>query len=84
MGGGCSLVEREESLRVIALLDRIDAPLFRAAPECWFGGGSAVSLRCEEFRVSRDVDFLCASRDGYRMLRERVHRDEAPPLPLRP
>ena len=61
---------------MIALLDRIDAPLFRAA-ECWFGGGSAVSLRCEEFRVSRDVDFLCASRDGYRMLRERVHRDGA-------
>jgi hypothetical protein len=70
------LVEREESRRVIALLDRIDAPLFRAA-ECWFGGGSAVSLQCEEFRVSRDVDFLCASRDGYRLLRERVHRDGA-------
>lgn len=61
---------------MIALLDRIDAPLFRAAG-CWFGGGSAVSLRCEEFRVSRDVDFLCASRDGYRLLRERVHRDGA-------
>ena len=70
------MVEREESRRVIALLDRIDAPLFRAAG-CWFGGGSAVSLRCEEFRVSRDVDFLCASRDGYRLLRERVHRDGA-------
>ena len=68
------MAERAENRRVVALLDRIDAPLFRAA-ECWFGGGSAVSLRCEEFRVSRDVDFLCSSRDGYRMLRERVHRD---------
>lgn len=61
---------------MIALLERIDAPVFRAA-ECWFGDESAVSLRCEEFRVSRDVGFLCASRDGHRMLRERVHRDGA-------
>jgi hypothetical protein len=65
------LAERPENVRTLALLERVDAELFRAA-RCWFGGGTAVSLRCGEFRVSRDVDFLCSSRDGYRLVRQRV------------
>lgn len=70
------MAERPDNRRVVALLELVDADLFRAAG-CWFGGGSAVSLRCGEFRVSRDVDFLCSSRDGYRLLRERVHHHGA-------
>ncbi len=73
------MAERPENRRVVALLDLVDADLFRSA-HCWFGGGSAVSLRCGEFRVSRDVDFLCSSRDGYRLLRERVHHHGAKSL----
>ncbi len=57
---------------MIAALEGVDAALFRDA-ECWFGGGFAVALRCGEFRVSRDVDFLCASREGYRLLRQRLY-----------
>lgn len=67
----CGLVERPEHRSVVALLSSLDAALLRDA-ECWFGGGTAVSLRCGEYRLSRDVDFLCASREGYRALRERV------------
>jgi Nucleotidyl transferase AbiEii toxin, Type IV TA system len=73
------LAERPENQRVLALLEHVDSALFREA-QCWFGGGSAVSLRCAEFRVSRDVDFLCASRDGYRLLRRRVFDKGAPGL----
>ena len=69
---GSSLAERPETRRALALLALLDAALLREAA-CWFGGGTAVALRCGEFRVSRDVDFLCASRDGYRRLRQRVH-----------
>lgn len=61
---------------MIAALERVDAALFRDA-ECWFGGGSSVALRCGEFRTSRDVDFLCASREGYRLLRNRVFHQGA-------
>lgn len=70
------MAERPENRLVFALLGLVDADLFRAAG-CWFGGGSAVSLRCGEFRVSRDVDFLCSSRDGNRLLRERLHHHGA-------
>lgn len=38
--------------------------------ECWFGGGTAIVLKFGEYRKSLDLDFLCASREGYRKLRE--------------
>lgn len=67
------MVERRRHEPVLALLGLLDADLLRDA-ECWLAGGTAVSLRCHEFRLSRDVDFLCSSRDGYKKLRERVYR----------
>jgi hypothetical protein len=36
---------------------------------CYFGGGTAIVMLLGEYRESRDVDFLCASATGYRMLR---------------
>lgn len=36
---------------------------------CWFGGGTEIVLNLGEYRVSKDIDFLCADADGYRMLR---------------
>ncbi len=62
---------RAEHRRVLALLELVDARFFREA-ECWFAGETAVSLRCDEYRISNDIDFLCATREGYRALRERV------------
>lgn len=49
-------------------LGRMDGQ-FLAAAQCWFGGGTAIVLKLGEYRVSRDIDFLCADADGYRMLR---------------
>lgn len=70
------MAERPENRRALALLDRLDATRLREA-SAWFAGGTAVSLRCGEFRVSRDLDFLCASIEGYRELRARVRVDGA-------
>lgn len=39
---------------------------------CWFGGGTAIVLDLDEYRLSKDIDFLCAHQDGYRTLRSRV------------
>jgi hypothetical protein len=65
------VVERPELRKVVALLSALDADLLRETG-CWFAGGTAIALRCGEYRLSRDVDFLCASREGYRKLREVV------------
>src|SRR5690349_15605872 len=67
-----SMAERQEHRRILALLTSLDAEFLRRA-ECWFAGETAISLRCDEFRISRDVDFLCASREGYRLVRQRVY-----------
>lgn len=45
---------------------------FLASAECHFAGGTRIVLELGEYRESEDVDFLCASREGYRMLRSTV------------
>lgn len=39
---------------------------------CLFGGGTCISLQLEEYRESRDIDFLCSDTIGYRNLRREV------------
>jgi hypothetical protein len=36
---------------------------------CWFGGGTEIVLDLGEYRLSKDIDFLCADVAGYRTLR---------------
>ncbi len=56
---------------VVGLLRKLDRS-FLDRCGCHFGGGTRIVLELGEYRESRDVDFLCASRDGYRLLRETV------------
>ena len=56
---------------VLAALRALDAA-FLARCECFFGGGTRIVLALGEYRESADMDFLCASRDGYRALRSAV------------
>lgn len=58
--------------RVIAeILHSLDADRLIEA-QCYFGGGTRIALALDEFRESRDIDFLCASRAGFRALRESI------------
>jgi hypothetical protein len=56
---------------VIDALSQLDGA-FLARAECFFGGGTRIVLALGEYRESADIDFLCASREGYRTLREAV------------
>ncbi len=47
-------------------------PDFLARAGCFFGGGTQLSMSLGEYRESRDVDFLCSRRAGFRALREEV------------
>ncbi|MBI5543707.1 MAG: nucleotidyl transferase AbiEii/AbiGii toxin family protein [Deltaproteobacteria bacterium] len=47
-------------------------PVFLLEARCFFAGGTLLALMLDEYRESRDIDFLCASRDGFRRLRETV------------
>ncbi|MCI0517851.1 MAG: nucleotidyl transferase AbiEii/AbiGii toxin family protein [Woeseiaceae bacterium] len=45
---------------------------FLVRTECYFGGGTLLAMTLGEYRESRDIDFLCSSRVGFRLLRETV------------
>lgn len=57
--------------RVAELLSRMDAGFLKEA-ECYFGGGTQLSMSHGEYRESRDIDFLVSSARGIRRLRETV------------
>lgn len=67
---------------VIEALRALDAAALTQA-ECYFGGGTRIALALGEYRESADVDFLCASRAGYRMLRGAVTQNSLGPIATR-
>lgn len=56
---------------VLEALRSLDAA-FLERNAIYFGGGTRIVLELGEYRESRDVDFLCASVEGYRALRETI------------
>ena len=56
-----------EHKAVIGALKAADADLFRRC-NCYFGGGTAIVLDIGEYRLSKDIDFMCADQAGYRIL----------------
>jgi hypothetical protein len=56
---------------VARALKSLNAELLEEA-ECFFGGGTHLTMSYGEYRESRDVDFLCSTRKGFRILREQV------------
>lgn len=57
--------------KIFTVLNQLDADFLR---ECraYFGGGTFISLNQGEYRLSKDIDFLCSSGEGYRLLRQEV------------
>jgi Nucleotidyl transferase AbiEii toxin, Type IV TA system len=53
---------------------------FLAGASCYFGGGTQLAMSLGEYRVSRDIDFLCSSRAGVRAVREAVTNRSLGPM----
>ncbi len=62
---------------IATVFQALDADFLEEAA-CFFGGGTAITLLLGEYRESVDIDFLCASQDGYRLLRNRIVDEIAP------
>lgn len=65
------MFKRPHHQRVLQILHALDSDLLARA-NCYFGGGTAIVLALGEYRESVDIDFLCADRDGYRLLRNAI------------
>lgn len=66
---GAYLFQRKHHNDILGALRCLDGDLLLDA-ECYFGGGTAIVLKLDEYRESVDIDFLCASKEGYRKLRQ--------------
>ncbi len=63
--------ELEYHQKVLAVLSRLNVEFLEAC-FAYFGGGTLLTLKYDEYRVSRDIDFLCSSQQGYRRLRQEI------------
>lgn len=84
------MFKRPHHQKIAQVLLMLDGAVLREH-RCYFGGGTAIALRCDEFRESVDIDFLVSDRASYRKLRELITtanslapitRDLLPPLQL--
>lgn len=71
---GCCMFKREHHRRLAKILAALNGEFLEKA-ECYFGGGSALSMKMGEYRESIDLDFLCSSAEGYRLLRNAASGD---------
>lgn len=65
------MFEREHHRRIARILQAFDSIMLQQA-HCFFAGGTAIVMALGEYRESRDIDFLCASAEGYRLLRNTI------------
>ena len=77
------MFNRPHHQNIVRFLEKLDAELLEQAG-CFFGGGTAIVLATNEYRESVDVDFLCASEDGYRQIRELVSDNDLNKLAREP
>lgn len=65
------MFERPRHRKIAKLLHAMDGD-FLVRARCYFGGGTAITLKLGEYRESIDVDFLCSDKEGYRLLRNSI------------
>ena len=70
----CLMFRHPHHRKVAAVLARMNV-VFLQRTQCFFGGGTAISLQIDEYRESVDMDFLCSDQEGYRRLRASVFSD---------
>ena len=75
--------ERPGHRQVLNILRGLDRPFLKRC-EILFAGGTRIALELGEYRESKNIDFLCASQAGYRLLRESVSGGSLGPLARKP
>jgi hypothetical protein len=63
------MLRLEHHRRIATLLGQLKPELL-PRHHCLFGGGTAIALRCGEFRQSVAADLPVSDRQGYRELRQ--------------
>lgn len=62
------MFRRKHHQAIGSILSQLNGPLLREY-QCYFGGGTAITLLQNEYRESVDIDFLISNKQHYRELR---------------
>jgi hypothetical protein len=65
-----SLMKHQWHESILLILQSLRREFFQEMG-IYFGGGTSISLMCDEYRLSQDIDFLTTS-NGYRQLRRAI------------
>ena len=65
------MFRRDHHVRIASILQMLDSEKLYSN-SCFFGGGTAIVLRRDEYRESIDIDFLVSDLVGYRDLRQQL------------
>jgi hypothetical protein len=65
------MFDHDHHQKILHILQSLNASIFEEAG-AYFGGGTLITLLYDEYRWSKDIDFICPVGPGYRRLREIV------------
>lgn len=65
------MFELEHHQQIQFILNSLDSSIFHETGAA-FGGGTLITLLNDEYRWSKDIDFICPVGNGYKKLRELV------------
>lgn len=65
------MMRREQHEKIAKVLDALDFEVLDRS-NVFFGGGTAISMMNDEYRLSTDIDFLCSDQHGYSIVMNRV------------
>ena len=66
------MFKREYHQKILIVLNNLNADFFSGIG-AYFGGGTQLALQYNEYRLSKDIDFLCPVGSGYRTLRQEIN-----------
>lgn len=65
------MFDHDHHQKILLILQSLNTSIFEEVG-AYFGGGTLITLLYDEYRWSKDVDFMCPVGPGYRRLREIV------------
>jgi hypothetical protein len=66
------MFKRKYHQKILIVLNNLNTDFFFEIG-AYFGGGTQLALQYNEYRVSKDIDFLCPVGSGYRKLRQEIN-----------
>ena len=61
--------------KIITVLHQLNTNFLQDC-HAYFGGGTFICLNYGEYRLSKDIDFLCSTGSGYRLLRQTLGQNK--------